>query len=332
MFEYKKIRTFSIVFGACALIAAATATAAISQRGFHPGAKVEYKAQNWPEKWEIGTFVKELPGGTQVLIREKPNEFHKEGFERAYALAEVRPVTRKEPAPNNPEARNAPPAQPSDPPEKAEPEPTAASEADAGAGLMSRQDVLAFLRKRLGNGDPFMNPKREQALQELRKEILSRGVSFRYHSIGEFANDIGKFGPPTAVTAALFENYGALAKRDSLFGKWLIAKVGATTTFERGGDVYQRQEYGASAGSLIVNPNGSYVWDSPSGVLKGQWRKATAEEMGKSDKGGEGLVLLSAKSGADWLVFKRNEEGSQGEGIKISDLATRNLRERGTRR
>lgn len=325
MFEYKKIRTFSIVFGACALIATATATAASSQRGFNPGAKVEYKAQNWPEKWEIGTFVKELPGGTQVLIREKPNEFHKEGFERAYALAEVRPVTRKEPAPNNPEARNAPP-------EKAEPEPTAASEADAGAGLMSRQDVLAFLRKRLGNGDPFMNPKREQALQDLRTEILSRGVSFRYHSIGEFANDIGKFGPPTAVTAALFENYGALAKRDSLFGKWLIAKVGATTTFERGGDVYQRQEYGASAGSLIVNPNGSYVWDSPSGVLKGQWRKATAEEMGKSDKGGEGLVLLSAKSGADWLVFKRNEEGSQGEGIKISDLATRNLRERGTRR
>ncbi|HYE74748.1 MAG TPA: hypothetical protein VEF04_15525, partial [Blastocatellia bacterium] len=75
-----------------------------------------------------------------------------------------------------------------------------------------------------------------------------------------------------------------------------------------------------------------YNWDSPSGVLQGRWRKATPEELAKSDKGGEGVVLLNAKSQLDWLVFKRNEEGPQGEGIKITDLATRNLRERGTRR
>lgn len=42
-------------------------------------------------------------------------------------------------------------------------------------------------------------------------------------------------------------------------------------------------------------------------------------------------MLLKAKAGADWLAFGRDEEGPQGKGIKLTDLQTRNLRERGTR-
>ena len=130
-----------------------------------PGEQVEYRAQSWPEKWEVGTCVKELPGGKQVLIREKPSQFYPEGFERAYALDEVRPI-QKAPlqAPNN---GNVTPA--------LQPENEAKDNAPNAAGgpTMSQQDVLSFLRERLGNGDPFMNPKREQVLQQLRDEILT---------------------------------------------------------------------------------------------------------------------------------------------------------------
>jgi hypothetical protein len=317
MFNYEKVLKLSILLGACALIATPMATVAIAQK---PGDKVEYKAQNYPEKWEVGTFVKVLPGGTQVLIREKPNEFYNEGFERAYALDQIRPLTRNQAAPDQPGQRNAPPNPQPDQPRDAEPQPDKDA-GDGGGPQMSQQDVLAFLRNRLGAGDPFMNPKREQALQELREQVLSRGVNFRYQGIGEFANDIGKFGPTTSVTSSLYDNYGPPARLNALLGKWFFAKVGAP-----GAPMF------GNAGSLNINANGNYIWDSPSGVLRGQWRKATAEEMARSDKGGEGIVLLQAKSGGDWLVFKRNEEGPQGEGIKITDLATRNLRERGTRR
>lgn len=327
MFEQGRMRKVLFALAACVFFPTTTAVIVNAQVSYKPGQQIEYKAERYPEKWEPGAVVRMTPEGKQVIIRQKPSQFYPDGFQSAFSLEDVRPLTR-------PGSLKSETLQPN--PQAGQLDDTKAEPKDAGggdgAGLMSQQDVLSFLQNRLGSGDPFMNPRREQALQELRKEILRRGVSFRYHSIGQFANEIGKFGAPTGVTFAMSENYGPPAKRISLFGKWYIAKVGATTTLSRGGDVYQRQEYGANAGSLTVNEGGTYIWNSPSGVLKGQWRKATPEEMAKSDKGGEGVVLLNAKSGLDWLVFKRNEEGPEGEGIKITDLDTRNMRERGTRR
>ena len=329
MFDQARIQKVLFVLSVC-VFSLTTAVIVNAQAAYQPGQRIEYKAERYPEKWEVGTVVRLTPDGKQVIIRQKPNQFYPDGFERAYALEDIRPLTRNPAAPEQPGKPNAPanlrPAQA----ESAEREPANAH--SGGAGLMGQQDVLSFLQTRLGNGDQFMNSKHEQVLQELRQEILRRGVSFRYQAVGQFADQLGKFGYSTGVTAALFENYGPPAKINVLFGKWYLAKVGATTTFNRGRDVYQRQEYGANAGSLTIAEGGTYIWDSPSGVLQGRWRKATPEELAKSDKGGEGVVLLNAKSQLDWLVFKRNEEGPQGEGIKITDLATRNLRERGTRR
>ena len=176
-----------------------------------------------------------------------------------------------------------------------------------------------------------MNPRREAVLGQLREEIMKRGVSFRKHAIGPFADELGKYGALSNVTGPLSDNFGPPAKQAELMGTWRIAKVGATTTVTRGGDLYQRQEYAGLAGSMTINPNGTYVWNSPSGVLRGNWRAATREEMAKSDKGGDGVVLLGAKDGVDWLVHKRMEEGPEGTGVMIRDLATRNLRERATR-
>ena len=196
---------------------------------------------------------------------------------------------------------------------------------------MSQPDVLAFMQERLGAGDPFMNPRRESVMQALREEVLRRGVDFHNHAIGDFANQLSRYGALSNVSFALDRNFGPPAVAGELNGTWRLIKVGATTTFTRGNTLYQRGEFAGLAGSVAINGNGSYTWNSPSGLLRGNWRAATPEEMAKSDKGGAGVVLLAAKSGADWLVFKRSEEGPEGNGIMITDLATRNLRERGTR-
>ncbi len=102
---------------ACLAVACAGMAAAQGTR-FLAGDKVEYKAQNYPEKWLVGTFVRELPGGKQVLIREVPTEFFPEGFERAYALNEVRAPRAGSPPPpaTSPKAPAATPAMPPMPP------------------------------------------------------------------------------------------------------------------------------------------------------------------------------------------------------------------------
>jgi hypothetical protein len=214
-------------------------------------------------------------------------------------------------APAQPDRPNT--AQPVDPPKKDMPKNTG-----SGPG-MSETDVLSFLQQRLGDGDPFMNPKREAVLQELREEILLRGVNFRYQIPGKFSDELGKFGAALpSVTAPLYKNYGPPAKLDFFMGRWDIAKIGGTTAITKGGQDYRRQEMAGLAGSLTVNADGTYLWNSPSGVFKGQWRKATPEEMGRSDTGGDGVVLLQAKSGADWIVFKSTEPGLQGkDGVRI---------------
>ncbi|MGQ0762304.1 MAG: hypothetical protein ACT4OT_09875 [Acidobacteriota bacterium] len=266
----------------------------------------------------MGTCLKTLVGGTQVLIAEKPNEFYPEGFQRAYALADVRPVQKAvEPAPKKDDPVKLNREDFKEPAiDRADDKP-----ANRPAGLtMSQDDVLSFLRQRLGNGDPFMNPRRERVLQQLREEILKRGVNFHHHAIGNFANQLGKFGALSNVTSALNENFGPPAKRNELFGRWLFTKVGAGWNPRFGNN-----------GPLTINANGTYVWETGTGVVRGTWRNAIPEEMSGVDKGGEGIVLLKAKGGWDWIAARRDEEGPAGKGIKLHNLPDHNLRERGTR-
>lgn len=280
-----------------------------------PGERIEYKAQSWPEKWEVGTCVKILPGGKQVLVAEKPNQFYPDGFQRAYALDEIRAVQK---AQDTPPGNN--PVQTDQPGQVTAPLDAGPANTDGGPPL-SQADVLAFLRQRLGDGDPFMNPKREQVLKELRQQILNRGVNFHYVAIGDFANQLGKFGALSNVTSALNENFGPPAKRNELFGRWLFSKVGAP-----GNPIFAK-----NGGALTINANGTYSWDTPSGLIRGTWRNATPEEMAGVDKGGEGLVLSGGKGGSDWIAARRDEEGPEGKGIKLHNLPDHNLRERGTR-
>lgn len=343
-----RIRTFVGMLGVLLLASAAVAAAQTPpQQGppFKAGDKVEYKAENYPEKWAVGTVIRELPGGKQLLIREVPTQFFPEGFERAYSFDQLRPVTPPPPPPaaDGPAVKPAPetPAPPAPAPAigPAMPAPPRAAAGRAlntapGPGAttpMSQQDVLAFLTDRLGTGDPFANPRRAAVLDDLRAEVLKRGVNFRYTAVGDFSNQLGKFGALSNVTAALAQNFGGPSTIAGLTGRWAMMKVGATTNFTQNGTLYQRQEYAGLAGSLDITADGRYVWDSPSGKFQGTWRRATAEEMAHSDKGGEGLVLSTSVAGVEWLAFLRNEEGPEGQGIFVTDLNTRNMRQRGTR-
>ena len=258
---------------------------------------------------------------TQVIIREKPTPWEPRGPQRATGIDDIRPVTK--PGGGDDAAAGcgdeaiggaqAPPIVPA-------------------AGLMSEADVLSFLRTRFGDVNPFRHPKREQFMEEIRAEVLRRGVSFRYQTLGQFSNELSHFGAMSNVTAPLALNFGAPARLQDLYGKWLMAKVGVAVPKERNGKLYPGSVLAGDAGSIVINPDRTYVWNATNPPIRGQWRPATPDEMAKSDKGGEGVVVLNGKSNDSWLIFARDEGGPQGEGIKITDLGTRNLRERGTRR
>lgn len=296
---------------------------------FKPGDKIEYKATNWPEKWEAGTIIKMLPGGTQVLIREKPNEFFKDGFERAYNLAEVRRIGAV--APNNPPPNPVPR---NDPPIKRDNVAIADKNQgnQPGGPLMTKEEILNFLNARLGN-NPFQHPEREKIRKELGEMIKRRGVNFRYETISDFGNQLAKYGATSEITFPIQDNYGPPTKQNWLFGTWSLDIIGATVDVVRNNRVIRQGEMGAKGGVLTINADKTYVWkayanDPPANHIRGSWRVATAEEM--KYQGGDGIVLRAAKSGWDWIVMQ-DRAALSGEWIQVLEITSRQMREFGKR-
>ena len=317
MFEHKRMRAVLVI---CAFMAAGSAIT--NAQDYKPGQKVEYKAQAYPEKWEVGTVEHMAPGGKQVIIREKPTEFFPQGSTRAYSLDEVRPLgqerNRGQGTPPDPQVQAATNDRPDD-------RTTAIGE---GRGLMTTQEILAFLQDRLGD-KPFeiAYSKREAIFKELGQTVMRRGVNFRYETLSQFSNDLGKFGTPSTVIFPIQANYGAPTNHGWYIGTWNTSVT----------SVGRRVIIGAKAGFLTINANGTYVWklyptDPPASYVKGSWRKATPEEMAVSYQGGDGLVLLKGKEGYDWLVRQDRETTLSGDWIWIANLNARAQRESGKRR
>lgn len=283
---------------------------------FKPGDKVYYKRYSFDKEWSIGTVVRLTPGGKQVIVREMPNEFFKEGFERAYSLEEIRHVGAatkpKEPAPKN-----------------SVPLPTPTLPA---GGLLSQGDILSFLRTRLGD-QPFQHPDREAIRKELGELIKQRGVNFRYETLSEFSNQLGKYGASSDITFPIQDNFGPPTKQAFLIGTWSMDIIGAPVTVTRGDKVHRQGELGAKGGVLTIVPNGTYTWqaynkDAPNQLIRGSWRKATPTEM--RYQGGDGIVLLKAKSGWDWIVCQ-DRQATSGEWIRVAEVVSRQVREFGSR-
>lgn len=306
-------------------------------QGFNPGDKIEYKAQNFPEKWEIGTFVRDVPGGRQVLIKELPNQFFPDGFQRAYSLNDVRPAgTSPAPAPRQqpppPQQAQVAPARPpvtaqAGHPPRAEPAP----QVGAGGGTMIEQDVLGVLNQ-LGS-NPW-GPNRAQVISDLARQVKARGVNFHFSASTPFYQQVAKYGATSEITFPLGDNFGPPPSRGSLLGAWRMEINAPATYFTKGNELWRRNAAVAkTGGTLTINADSSYSWSLSTGqVVQGRWRNATEAEM--KTAGGEGLVLQRGRGGQDWIVTKYRLEtppNMSSNWITAAEITSRQEREFGNR-
>jgi len=308
----------SLILMTAALLFIADIQAFAQKKDYKPGEKIEYNNYG---TWEEATFVEPTPDGSQPIIREKPNQFHKDGFQRATSWADIRPLTAK--------TTNKVPVKDTEADNNAiTPETTT----DFGTGLMTQEQVLSFLQAKIGD-KAFTNPPREAEIRkELAEMIKARGVNFRFDSTSDFFRNLAKYGAITSdVSFPLTYNYGEPTKEKELMGAWNLGKIGAAVDYVKNNRVYRQGEIGvANVGTLSINANGTYIWKAGTkDSTGGKWRKATKAEM--SSEGGDGIVLLKAKGEYDWLVTKDRRTKLKGEWIGISELGTRQINEYGSR-
>lgn len=81
-------------------------------------------------------------------------------------------------------------------------------------------------------------------------------------------------------------------------GQWDVRVSGATSTFEKDGDLYRRFSGGAQVAPLEIKADGTYVWRSGKKQVRGQW---------KARDGVPGITLLKAIDGKDWTLYEKTE-------------------------
>jgi hypothetical protein len=292
------------------------------KKDYKPGEKIEWKSSDYPETWVEVTFVRPSSDGRQPIIREMPNEFHKDGFERGTQWDKIRPLSAKSP--------NKPPVNPVNDTE-ADNKPATETTKDFGMGLMTQAEVLSFVQTKLGD-KPFQNPRREEIKKELAEMVKARGLDFRFDSTTDFYSKLNKYVAMTSdITFPLSYNYGAPTKESWLTGAWQLGKIGAAVDYTKNGRVYRQGEIGVgNVGALTIKADGTYVWKAGAkDSTSGKWRKATREEM--KDQGGDGIVLLKAKGGEDWIVMHDRNTTLKGDWINIYQLNWRQIKEYGSR-
>ncbi|MBM3734893.1 MAG: hypothetical protein FJW39_03830 [Acidobacteria bacterium] len=263
-------------------------------QSYKPGEAIEYRTSS--ETWEPGVFVREIPGGKQVLIRQKPSQFFPEGSERAYAIDEVR----------------RPGAKPAKPPVM--PTVTGTVAPPTGEGLLTREQVVSYAKSLMGP-DPWGNPKRDAILLAIRDYVKERGTSFRYDLA--FSNQMSAQGTMSVhINSAVDANHGKPPQPGDYMGVWLLraANRGSTSVRTQGATtVVTRTDSQAESGRLTIQPGGSYVWEVLRGDpqdkwLRGTWRLAAPGER-QPWEGGPALWLEKAKQGYDCMVRMSREPG-----------------------
>ncbi len=195
---------------------------------------------------------------------------------------------------------------------------------------LSKEDILGFLRQAFGkdDADGVEWNHRVKTYEQLDRMIKDRGVNFKYEIVGDFANKIAKHLVPTNIVWDMLKNQGAPTTQNWYYGNWKTSHEGAATAYKKGNDVWEKQFFG-KAGVLTINSNGTYEWNTGVQHKKGQWRQATRQELDKQDRGGDGITLLNAVNGVDWLVTK--DDLQTGDSIKIGNLTGLMHEERGGR-
>ena len=289
------------------------------KKDYKPGEKIEYKILgSYPEQWEEGTFVRASEDGRQPLVREKPTEIYKEGYERWIQWDQIRPLSSK---PANKAATNS--SQNNNPVDDTKADSnknTSETTTDSSSGLLTQAEILSFTQSR---------PNDKKELVEM---IKVRGLDFRFETNSDFYSKLNKFVAMTSdITSPLLANFGAPTKERWVMGSWQLSKTGAAVDYEKNNHIYRQGEIAVGGiGALTIKADGTYVWNAGAkDSTGGKWRKATKEEM--KDQGGDGIVLLKAKDGEDWIVMHDRWTTLKGDWINIYQLNWRQIKERGWR-
>ncbi len=240
--------------------------------------------------------MKAYEGGKQYLVREKPSRFFPEGFEKAYAVEDVRKPKDEKDSKDKPAA-----PKPGDPK-------TAPKKSETGAPL-TKDEVVAYAKSLFGAGDPFADgEKRDKNLNALRDHIKARGAAFEADGTFKY-KDLPNGMYSVHIGSAIESNYGKHPKLDDYLGTFLLRTTnrGSKTSAKEGGRVVvTTTDAQYEAGALVIAKGGQFTWklgrtDPESKWIVGKWREATADEM-QPWEGGPMLVLEKARQGEDYTV------------------------------
>jgi hypothetical protein len=293
---------------ACLLLLVALSPGRLMAQGFKAGEAIEYKVPgSYPEVWERGSIIRELEGGKQYIIRQKPSQFFPEGSERAFYPADLRSVKAGATTTPTPPVNPPAPVKTPTPPANKPPAPAGAA-IPAGQGLLTKAQVIGFAKQIFGEGNAFANPRREALLDQIRDLIKTRGVDFTLEN--DFRDKMNAQGTYSIhIGSAVEANYGPAPKLEDYYGTFhlRVANRGSKSEKREGSRVIvTTSDSQHESGALTINPDGTYVWklfrDDPSAKwLKGKWRAMKPEEMHKWE-GGPALWLEKAKQGEDYML------------------------------
>ena len=211
---------------------------------------------------------------------------------------------------------------------KAPPVAVAAAAAPAGGGVMTEAEFLQILEAQLGP-EPPANANRERIFSEMEALIKARGVDFRIAPLSDIRKKLYALKCRGTVAATLHDNFGPPGLQAGLLGTWTVNKLAVAVDYDKDGKRFRDNEFAeAGAGALTLNADHTYSWQVPTTpVVEGTWRAATAAEM--QARGGDGVVLLKAKAGWDWIVVKDRITVPAGDRIQIVELTSRKVKEYG---
>lgn len=317
-----------LAFVAFAVIAC-VATVSAQKKDYARGESIQY-FEHYTGNWEEGVFVEPSYDGSQPIIRTKPNQYFPKGEQKATTWDAIRALP---PIPVNPPAAKAPGnTQRDEQPgtvrmdrnggrEIADNVP-AGMEGTGGKGVLTRKEIINYLRVRLPGGPNAANA--EEVRKQLIEEIKRRGVDFHEKSPGDIYT-VGGYSVSNNIPDAINSNLGAPISQDWLMGTWTMYVYGGHNYSAEGNTLYSK-DYVSKLGFLSINRDSTYTCkvepaDPPARYVKGTWRKATRDEMGF--EGGAGIVLEKAADGADWIVMKYMSPNVKTDNIEVEHMQNR---------
>lgn len=312
--------------------------------GFAPGQTI-YWRDRVSGKWQSGIYLGATPGDKQPIIQQRSGE---PGSQTAYDWDNVRDVNSAAPGEGpattpavvplplpmvNPKApqplSNIPPLPL--PAKKTPAQSPAHNSATAGPGgqPLTETDIEGWLAQQLP-GNPFADSSRlQQANKDLAELVKQRGTTFT--NLDKVEAALNHYGINSTARGPLTHNYGPPNTKEQLFGTWITNKIGLPTHAVEG-DYYVTygEMFAAKTGTVTINSDHSYTWDTqgPQGVIRGRWDDAMPDEMG--DQGGAGIILKAAKSGEDWVAYKYRA-GTKEEWLGLAEVNRRSIRESAAR-